>query len=63
MNAEYFVTIVPQTLVDLLTTFGFEPTESMKMYLDGSHPIYTEEGCKALVSAAGEEDSSETSDT
>lgn len=38
----------PNQFIDFLERYGFETPDELRQYIDGTHPMYTEEGCKQI---------------
>ena len=57
MKIDYNRTYIPRAMIDILKGFGFVEPEIMQQYIDGTHPMYTEEGCEKIIATAlGEEE-------
>lgn len=39
----------PAVLIENLERHGFQTPDELKQYIDGTHPMYTEEGCKQIL--------------
>ncbi|MBQ3265925.1 MAG: ParB/RepB/Spo0J family partition protein [Ruminococcus sp.] len=41
----------PALLIENLERHGFQTPDELRQYIDGTHPMYTEEGCKSIINS------------
>lgn len=46
-------TIQPARVFECLEGYGFETPDELRQYIDGTHPMYSEEGCRQLMAENG----------
>lgn len=39
---------------ECLEWYGFETPDELRQYIDGTHPMYSEEGCRQLMAEEGD---------
>lgn len=45
---KYYKLKHPSQLIECLEEYGFETPDELRQYIDGTHPMYSEEGCKQI---------------